>query len=311
MEKLLSGVVIAGISLVIAFAVFFPLSKSSSNPVPEIFGLTQNKLPVDKIFVPRLKEDTTDLQIGAESVLAIDMKTGKVLFEKNSQEFWPPASLNKLMTALVVANTLSLPQVVTIEEQDTEVAQPVMGLFTGEEITIHNLLRGMLIASANDSAAALARVVTGSEARFVELMNDMAARLGMDNTLYKNTTGFDEGNQLTTAADLSILVKEFLKYPELAEIVGTESMVVFAENENVRHWLTSTNKLLKKENIHGVKTGFTDLAEGNLVLLAANPKNNGENMLIDSYILTIVLGSGNREDDSLKLIEWVFESYQF
>ena len=314
MEKVLSSVTITGLTIVIALAVFFPMAKSSGKPIPEIFGLTlitQDKLPVDEALVPVQKDGSLELRVSAESALAIDTKSGKILFEKNSQEFWPPASLNKLMTALVVANTLSLPQVVAIKEQDTIVAQPRMGLFEGEQITIHSLLKALLISSANDSGAALARAVTGSEARFVEMMNEMARVLGMNSTLYKNTTGFDEENQLTTAYDLSILAKEFLKVPELAEIVNTESTVVVSEIENVRHWLTNTNKLLAKDYIYGVKTGFTDLAKGNLIILASDPRGDPGAISADHRILTIVLGSDNREADSSKIIDWVFESYEF
>ena len=304
MNNWLYGVSIALILTVIAFAIFFHLGRPTNMEIQEILGLTQSDpLPVDEKYVPIRKQDAIDPDINAEIALVIEADTGRVLYEKNSPKLWPPASLNQLMTALVVVNTLSLPQVVTIEEQDTAVVQPKMGLFEGEQITIHNLLRGLLIPSANDAGATLARVVTGSESRFVELMNQMAVRLGMRNTTYRNTTGFDVEGQLTTAEDLAILVREVLKNPNLAEIVSTESTTVLSENEGGSHRLVSSNQLLKQDNIHGVKTGYTDEAKGNLILLASNSDNH--------RIITIVLGSDDREVTSQALVTWVFESFEF
>jgi len=302
MKKLLNTVVIGGISIVIAAAVFLPMSRSAENPIQEIFGSTAVRLPVDEVTVPVLRPNARSFEIDAAAALVVDLDSGKILYELESSKFWPPASLNKLMTALVVANTLSLSQVVEIEERDIKVDQPRMGLFAGESITIRDLLKGLLISSANDAGATLARVVTGSEERFVELMNLMAEMLGMDHTQYHNTTGFDSENQLTTAYDLSLLTSEFLKNDELAALVSQEKEVVTSVDAGVRHWLTNTNKLLERPNIFGVKTGFTDLAKGNLILFAKEGEHS---------VITIVLGSDQREKDSLDLVEWVFEVYEF
>ena len=288
-------------TLSVVAAIFFPVRQNLSEQAPVVSGVISS-LPVVEEPIPKRIGEGDNLDLEAPIALAIDLNSQKILFEKNIDEFWHPASLTKLMTAIVVLNTVSFDEVVEIEAVDTDVAQPKMGLVIGERVTVETLLKGMLIASANDAANTLARVVTGSPERFVDLMNLMGKQLQLNNTRFKNTTGFDSDGQLTTAWDLKTLVFEFLKNEKLASIVQIDSTVVQSVDGGRRHWLTSSNKLVTRENILGVKTGFTEEALGNLIILAQDHGNQ---------ILTVVLGSNNREAETLKLIDWVFSNYTF
>ncbi|MCL5435713.1 MAG: serine hydrolase [Patescibacteria group bacterium] len=269
----------------------------------QVLGQTVQKLPVVADFRPTLKTDAGTFISQAEIAYATDLKTGTVLYKKNSDKPWPTASLAKLITALVVVNTVSLDSVVEVNERAPKVPQPVMGLAGGERITTYDLLRGMLIMSANDAANALALGVSSSTPRFVELMNSLAEKLELKQTHFRNPAGFDDPAEYSTAEDLDRLAREFLSEPKLAEIVQVQSVSVASVDATVHHWLKTSNKLLSSPGILGVKTGYTDEARGNLIILAENK--------LGHQVLTVVLGSLNRESDSQALVDWIFASYNF
>lgn len=260
-------------------------------------------LPVEPDTRPVLHSDVKPFETAAEAAIAYDLESQTVLFEKNPKEPWPTASLAKMMTALVTLNLRSFEDVITVQESDTEISNPRMGLVAGEQITIRSLLSGMLISSANDAAYALARGTTGSRAQFIGLMNALAQELNLKETQFSDPAGFDEINQHSTAADILSLAQEFLKHVELAKIVGTRSLKVTSADGSRSHWLTTTNKLLENGEALGVKTGYTDLAQGNLVSLFEDEEGH--------KVLTVVLGSSAREADSESLKSWIFSSYKF
>lgn len=296
--------VLAGIVLV-GFFYFhlFPTPKAKDSPEPAVSGITSAQSSTTEERNPRLKDNATKFQTEALAVVALDLRTGTTLYEKNPSAPWPPASLSKLMTAVVLASIVSGSTAVEVAKEDLKVSAPTMGLIEGEKITVLDLLKGMLIPSANDAALTLSRAVTGSNARFVEFMNLMAVQLGLENSNFKNPAGFDEEGQYTTAEDIGRLTFEFLKHEQLAHIVQIQTAKVSSVDGQISHYLKTSNKLLEQKNILGVKTGYTEKARGNLVLLASDENNN--------QILTVVLGSQNREEESLRLISWVFENYEF
>lgn len=269
----------------------------------QVLGQTVQSLPVVADFRPTLTTGAPAFASQAEIAYAVDLKTGTVLYEQNSRKPWPTASLAKLMTALVAANTVSLDSVISVNERALNAPQPVMGLAAGEQLTVHDLLSGMLIMSANDAANALALGVASSTPRFVELMNSLAEKLKLTDTHFRNPAGFDDPAEFSTAEDLTRLTREFLGIPTLAAIVQTQSMSVESVDRSMRHWLQSSNKLLSHPGILGVKTGYTEEARGNLIILAEDRAGH--------QILTVVLGSLNRESDSQALIDWVFNSFHF
>lgn len=269
----------------------------------QVLGQAVEQLPIVADYRPVLKQEAEIFETPAAAAYAIDLKTGTVLYQKNSTVPWPTASLAKLMTALVTVHTVSLDDVVTVKAAGLRVPQPVMGLISGEKISVRNLLSGMLIASANDAAASLAIGVSSSTPRFVELMNSMAEKLQLQNTHFRNPVGLDADGQFSTAEDLSRIAVELLRSQVLAEIVQTQSRVVASEDGGISHWLKTSNKLLGQPGVLGVKTGYTDLARGNLIILERDERNH--------QVLTVVLGSEKREADSQELLNWIFKSYRF
>lgn len=292
-------------ALLIALSAFFPLQAQQPALAPQVLGQAVERIApaARQINPPILKADAARFSTKAFSALAIDLGTGKVLLEKNSQARWPTASLAKLMAAIVTINLVSQDVVVEVAGEDISAPQPVMGLVAGEKITVGDLLKGMLISSTNDASITLSRAVTGSKERFVELMNLMANQLQLKDTHFQNASGFDDPLQYSTADDLAKLAMTFLKVPSFAEIAKTKQTQVTAVDGSIRHWLVSTNKLLGQDNIEGVKTGLTEKARGNLILLAGD--GNGHK------ILTVVLGSDNREADSAALVKWTYNAYDF
>lgn len=239
--------------------------------------------------------------LSAYSAIVADAQNGLVLFEKDAKSPHLPASITKLMTALVTLQNCSPDQIVTVTYLESQPTQ--MGLTIGDTLTIESLLYGLLMASGNDAAYALATACAPSSSQFVDQMNYQAKRLGMRNSHFIDPAGFDDPAQFTTAHDLALLAKVALANPLLAKIVATKSTVVTDLSGNKTYYLENVNKLLGKINgVVGVKTGQT---EGALENLVTKTTRNG------NAIITVVLGSEDRFDESKQLIEWAFKNYQW
>jgi D-alanyl-D-alanine carboxypeptidase (penicillin-binding protein 5/6) len=161
----------------------------------------------------------------------------------------------------------------------------------------------MLVPSSNDAAQTLARFIGGDEDKFVNMMNDKAKVLGLADTNFSNPVGLDSADNYSTALDLSKITQEFLKYSLLSDIVNTKAEDVTSIDGTIIHHLHTSNKLLlENPEVVGVKTGFTTEAQGNLIVKI---NHNG------AEVLTIVLNTPNREDDTQKLIDWIFRAYRW
>jgi D-alanyl-D-alanine carboxypeptidase len=193
--------------------------------------------------------------------------------------------------------------VVEVTEEDIRVIGVNTGLVPGERIMGTELLKAMLIASHNDSARALSRHVGGTLDRFVALMNDKARALGMQSTHFTNVNGFDDAGHYSTAQDMSLVLKEFLANDTLNEIVRTKDTVIRPVNMAFDHRVKTTNKLLLEDpTVVGVKTGYTTEAKGNLVIRSISGQAD---------VVTIVLGSDDREADSRKILDWIYTVYRW
>lgn len=238
--------------------------------------------------------------ISATSVLVRDFSSGIVLLEKDADAVLPVASLAKLMTAIVAAKRVDLDGVVEIQAQDVRVSPDRVGLKPGEKILARDLVKAMLIASANDAAMALASYAGGGVENFVAAMNAEAARLDMRDTVFINPVGFDDKDQHSSAQDLSKLVQEFLNYPELVAIAGIRQETVASVDKKYQHRLETTNRLLGTHpEIVGLKTGYTTEARGNLIILAREP----------GAWYSILLGSDDREGETEKIFNWVKDNF--
>ena len=188
-------------------------------------------------------------------MLLMDADTGAVLAEKNCDTPSLIASTTKIMTALVVVQRCDLDRRVRIPAEATGIEGSSMYLKAGEELTLRDLLYGMMLRSGNDAAVALALCTAGSLERFVGWMNETAQRMELRNTHFANPNGLDDENNYSTARDLALLTRAALREPDFLQVVSTKSIRVG------ERCLTNHNKLLwSLEGAIGVKTGFTRAA---------------------------------------------------
>ncbi|MEJ0021174.1 MAG: serine hydrolase [Candidatus Doudnabacteria bacterium] len=292
-----------GISLAL---IFFPHPAKEAVKTPVVAGISTQAADNALKTAPEMAVNLSQPQLTARAALAYDLDSGTVLYSNNLDEKLPIASLTKLMTALTVVNHVGPNAVVTIIKADETPIGSTVGLVEGEKITVSDLLAAMLIPSGNDAALALANFVAGTPEKFAEMMNQEATDLNLANTHFSNPVGwdtFDSQANFSNSLDLIKIVQEFLKHDELRKIVGTRQASVSSLDGKYVHQLLTTNKLLLDDpEVTGIKTGFTSKAMGNLIIL----DNHGGNQIV-----TVVLGSDNREADTQKLLDWVFAVYKW
>ena len=234
--------------------------------------------------------------VSAASVVVYDVDSGRQLMEKAGRLPLSPASLAKLMTALLVIEQDRLTEPVTVQPEDL-VGGAAMGLRAGEELRVEELLRGLLIPSGNDAAMALARHHSGHVDEFVNNMNRRAGELGMHGTQFRNPNGFDAEGQRSSAQDLLKLVTLLWEYPLFREIVGT------AETTVGNYQLRTTNRLLGSyPGVNGVKTGTT-LQSGQSLILGM--EQNGH------QLFAVILGSVDRYHDMRAVLQAVQGNYSW
>ncbi len=252
---------------------------------------------------PQIVDPLNQPVIDAAAISIIDAQTATVLYAKNANDRRAIASVTKLMTALVAVDKLKTDQVITIDSEDIAIEPVVMNLVEGENITVGDLLKGLLIPSANDAALTLARVAGGGSVdNFVEQMNIKAQDMGLKNSHFANPHGLDQDGLYSSAADLALIAKNALANPTIAEIVGTKETTVTSIDGSISHNLKNTNQLLDSYlSVYGVKTGLTDNA-GQVLITAASNKDNEK-------IICVVLGSNDRFQDSKSLIDWTFSNF--
>lgn len=261
---------------------------------------------------PNLKEGVENLELEAKAAIVLDRETGEILYKKNINKKLAIASLTKLMTALVAVENISLDEEVTISQKAVETEGNRVDLWPRETISARNLLYGLLISSSNDAAVALAEHFDLSRLNeieaglnFIELMNQRAKILGLKNTHFDNPAGFDEPENFSTAHDLAQFTSFLLDRPLLFEISKISRMKIYSTDGKIGHLLLNTNKLLRKlPNIVGGKTGFTEEAEGTMILVVKEPNKNHS-------VISVILGSVERFEETEKLIKWVLEAYEW
>ena len=241
--------------------------------------------------------------INSRAAIIIDRKSKTILYGKSEKEKRKMASTTKIMTATIVLENSNLNDIVEVSKKSAGTGGSRLGLKTGDKITVHDLLYGLMLCSGNDAAVALAEHVGGSVEGFADLMNKKAQELNLINTHFVTPHGLDNDDHYTTAYELAILTDYALKNKVFAQIVNTKNYTVTI-NGNSKN-LSNTNELLGTLNgVYGVKTGFTNGA--NRCLVTACKRN-------DLDIICIVLGADTkkfRTQDSIKLIEYTFNNYQ-
>lgn len=254
---------------------------------------------------PQKKPEAIAPFLSAKSYFSIDLKTQTPLLEKNIFERRPIASISKLVTAMIILERHSFDEVVTVSKQATNQTGTKIWLIPGEKITVRNLMKALLIHSANDAAVALAEHDSGNEAAFTRKMNEKAQALGLLDTHFTNATGLDEEGNYSTAFDIIHFSREALTYPFIRETVATKEGILTSVDGKIKHKLDATNELLGNKYFHviGLKTGRTTGAGPSFVSLATDGKGH--------EILSVVLDSPDRFQETKVLLDWLFRSYVF
>ena len=201
-----------------------------------------------------------DDSVSAPSAVLMEASTGKIVYEKNSHEQRPCASVTKVMTLLLVFEAidrgkLSLEDTITASEHAASMGGSDIWLENGETMSADDMIKATVVASANDAAVALAEHLSGSEDAFVEQMNNRAKELGMNDTVFKNCNGLDEEGHVTSANDVAIMSRELTKHEKIFDYTS----IWLYNLRDGKTQIVNTNKLLKTYNgITGLKTGTTD-----------------------------------------------------
>lgn len=239
-------------------------------------------------------------EVMAKAALLMDATTGQVIYAKNPHERRAQASTTKIMTALVTLEKGRLSDIVTAGPNVNTVEPVIIGLEPGDQLTVEQVLYGMLLNSGNDAAVALAEHIGGSIPEFADMMNAKAAELGMKDTHFVNPHGLDEEGHYSSAYDLAILAKAALENPVFEKIVSTKEYRIEGP---VRWVFTNTNRLLSDmPTADGVKTGFTDAA-GRCLVSSATQRGR--------RAIGVVLFDENMYEDSAALLNYLFDNYDW
>ena len=250
-----------------------------------------------------------ELAVNAKSAILIDFDTGTILYEKNKDERLSVASLTKMMAQIIILEEVEKGNLTWDEKITTSANAAGYGgtqiyLEPGEVMTARELMKAISMASANDATVALAERISGTESKFVELMNNKAKELGLKNTNFVNPTGLDEENHYSSSYDLSIIARELLKHKEILEFSSLYEDYLRVDTPN-KFWLVNTNKLVRTyPSVDGLKTGFTNNAGYTMAVTAKK-----DNM----RIIGIVLGeeiSKVRNKETEELLDYGFNTYK-
>ncbi|SDZ08645.1 D-alanyl-D-alanine carboxypeptidase family protein [Thermoactinomyces sp. DSM 45892] len=262
------------------------------------------------LFVPRaiIHAAELDLAPNAKSAVLMDADTGTIIYEKNSHEKLPPASITKVMTMLLVMESieqkkLKLTDSVTVSENASSKGGSQIFLEPGESMTVHDLLKGVAIGSANDASVALAEHIGGTEDNFVAMMNKRAVQLGLKDTKFQNPNGLPVADHYSSAYDIALLSRELLKYPEITKYTSMYQDYLRQDSKKP-FWLVNTNKLVRfYQGLDGLKTGFT--TEARFCLTATAKRDNFR-------VISVVLGepdSKMRNQEVSKMLDYAFSQY--
>ncbi|OGN01647.1 MAG: hypothetical protein A3G51_02890 [Candidatus Yanofskybacteria bacterium RIFCSPLOWO2_12_FULL_43_11b] len=242
--------------------------------------------------------------IDAKAGIVYDTRSGRFLFTKNSRIKLPVASLTKILSAIVVLENIDTKEAVVIPKEALKVDEEKQSLYLGEEITVQNLLKLMLIESSNDAAYALAWHVNGKGIGFVDKMNEKARSLSMNDSSFLDPAGLSD-DAYSTSEDLVKLIKYSFKHDLIWRILTEKSIIVKSIDGKIEHNVESTDQLLGViPDIFGGKTGYTDNALGCMILVVDIPDKNDK-------LISVALGSRLRFDDTKKLIDWAKSAHRW
>lgn len=250
-----------------------------------------------------------DLTENAKSSILVEATTGEVIYEKNQNEKFAPASMTKIMSLILIMEeiekgSLKYEEEITISKNASSMGGSQIYLEEGEKMSVEELLKGICMASANDAVVALAERVAGSEEAFVFKMNEKAKKLGLKNTNFKNATGLDNANHYSSALDMSIMARELVKHNKILEF-SSKYEDYLRQDSDKKFWLVNTNKLIKTyDGMDGLKTGYTK--EAGYCLTSTAKKNN-------MRLIGVIMGeetSAKRNEEMKSLLDYGFNQYK-
>lgn len=266
------------------------------------FCVTVNATPSED------KSEYPDLNLTCKSAVLMEASTGRILYAKNMDERLPPASVTKVMTLLLImedidSGKLKYTDTVTASAHAASMGGSQIFLKEGEQMSVEDLLKSVVIASANDAAVALAEHVAGSEEAFVDRMNARAKELGMSATNFENTNGLDDtvSNHLTSAHDIAVMSRELIKHRKIFDY----SSIWMDTIRNGEFGLTNTNRLVRfYKGATGLKTGSTSKAK---FCISATACRDGMDLIC------VIMAADTRDirnEEAKKLLDWGFANYE-
>lgn len=266
------------------------------------------------------------MELYSDCVLLVSADNSEVIFAKNAGKQTSPASLTKVITAIVVLeNCDDLNQLVTVSESAIKeldgTGSSLGGLQAGEQVSVYDLLCNLLLQSANEAATALADFISGNDrAKFIDMMNEVAERLGCKNSHFVNPHGLDDDNQYVTAEDMATFVKHAMTLPDFAEIFGKVTYTLKPTNLQEERVIRNTNGLMNSaykdyycKYVKGGKTGSTSFAGRCVVAVASNDGYNYIGVALNSTMYDVD-GDGVNENGSFldckEMFEWAFKNIE-
>lgn len=282
-------------------------AKVSALDVPPMEGIGQIN-GADETLPAASSEATVQLAQNSRSAVLMDADSGTIIFEKNSHDKLPPASITKIMTMLLTMDAirdgkLKMTDKVSTSEYAASMGGSQIFLEPGEEMTLEEMLKGIAMASGNDASVAVAEKIAGSEQAFVQMMNDKAKELGMNDTHFVNCNGLPADNHYTSAHDIALMSQALLQYPEITKFTGAYEDYL-RQNTDKKFWLVNTNKLVRfYTGADGLKTGYT--SEAKYCLSATAKRDN-------LRVIAVVLGEPNtktRNNEVSQMFDYAFAQY--
>lgn len=270
-------------------------------PLRQIFGF-RKLLPIPTPAPYPINKNASSLpEISARSAIIVDVNSSVVLFQKYPNQRLLPASTTKIMTAILALENYRLDQILTVGQ--VKIDGNSIKLLPGEQMTVENLLYGLLVGSGNDAAEVLAENFPEGKTGFIWAMNQKAQQLQLTNTHFTNPVGYDEEGHYSTAADLAQLTLKAIQNPVFSRMVSTEKLTITDVSGTINHPLKNTNELIGElAEVKGVKTGWTQNAGECLVSLIE--KNNEK-------LISVILASNDRFGETKTLIKWIFENFEW
>ncbi|WP_082360675.1 D-alanyl-D-alanine carboxypeptidase family protein [Bacillus sp. FJAT-28004] len=285
--------------LILAFALVLPTAAFAAVEPTPAPGPTP---------APQSQASNANLAPSARSAILMDADSGTVIYEKNSHDKLPPASITKIMTLLLIMEALDDGKIkLTDKVQTSEYAASMGGsqifLEPGEEMTVEDMIKGIALASGNDASVAMAEKLAGTEQQFVTMMNERAQQLGMNDTQFSNPNGLPVVNHYSSAHDIAVMSRELLKHSEVTKYTGLYQD--YLRKTSVKpFWLVNTNKLVRfYSGADGLKTGFT--SEAKYCLSATARRDN-------MRVIAVVMGEPDtktRNAEVSQMFDYTFAQY--